>query len=96
MEAAEATIDSRIVVIEIEIEGEPTLVGLITDRVNEVATLSRRDSEAAPSVGMRWRSDHIQCLVKRGGDFVVVPDLDAIFTTLTGASQAAAVFRETA
>src|SRR5262245_64074086 len=36
MEAAEATIDSRIIVIELDLQGEPTLVGLRTDKVNEV------------------------------------------------------------
>jgi purine-binding chemotaxis protein CheW len=85
MEAAASTIDSRIVVIEIDIDEEPTLVGLLTDRVNEVATLAQRDSEAAPSVGMRWRPDYIHGLVKRGGDFVILPDLKAIFASLSSA-----------
>ncbi len=87
MQAADSTIDSRIVVIEVEFNDEPTLVGLVTDKVNEVATLARRDSEAAPSVGMRWRPDYIQCLVKREGDFVIVPDLQAIFASQSGAPQ---------
>ncbi len=81
MEAAEATIDSRIIVIEFDIEGEPTLVGLRTDKVNEVTTLAEVSSEAPPSVGMRWRTDYINCLVKRGGEFIIVPNLKAIFSS---------------
>ncbi|MBO9099676.1 MULTISPECIES: chemotaxis protein CheW [Rhizobium] len=81
MEAAAATIDSRIVVISLTIQDEPTLVGLRTDKVNEVTTLAKASSEAPPSVGMRWRPDYISCLVKRGGEFIILPNLQAIFAT---------------
>ncbi|WP_299172358.1 chemotaxis protein CheW [uncultured Brevundimonas sp.] len=87
LEARAATIDSRIVVIEIELAGEQTLVGLRTDKVHEVTTLARADSEAPPSVGMRWRPEFIECLVKRGGEFIVVPDLQAIFNHQQDARQ---------
>lgn len=81
MEVKEATIDSRIVVIELELDGEPTLIGIRTDRVYEVTSLPRKASEAPPSVGMRWRADYINCLVKRGGEFIILPNLNAIFVS---------------
>jgi chemotaxis signal transduction protein len=74
-----STIDSRIVVIELSVQGEPTLVGLRTDKVHEVTTLNRADSEPPPSIGMRWRPEFIRCLVKRNGEFIAVPDLQQIF-----------------
>ena len=79
MEVNEATIDSRIIVIELDLGGEPTLIGIRTDRVFEVTTLTRTASEPPPSVGMRWRADYIDCLVKRDGEFIILPNLDAIF-----------------
>ncbi len=81
MEATEPTIDSRIVVIELHLDDEPTLVGIRTDRVYEVTTLPRAASEPPPSVGMRWRADYIDCLVKRGGEFIILPNLRAIFAS---------------
>jgi len=81
MEATEATIDSRIIVIEVDLQGEATLVGLRTDKVNEVTTLTQAASEPPPSVGMRWRADYIYCLVKRGGEFIILPNLQAIFSS---------------
>lgn len=81
MEASEATIDSRIVVIELDLKGETTLVGLRTDKVNEVTTLAMKASEAPPSVGMRWRPDYIAGLFKRGGEFIIRPNLQAIFAS---------------
>jgi purine-binding chemotaxis protein CheW len=79
--ASEKTIDSRIIVIELMLENELTLIGLRTDRVFEVTTFSRSASEAPPSVGMRWRSDYINCLIKRGTEFVILPKLTTIFTS---------------
>jgi purine-binding chemotaxis protein CheW len=79
MEAAEVTIDSRIIVIELELDDETTLIGVRTDKVYEVTRLARLSSEPPPSVGMRWRPDYIHSLVKRDGEFIIVPDLHAIF-----------------
>lgn len=81
MPATPSTIDSRIVVIELDIGGEPTLVGIRTDKVYEVTTLSKAASEPTPSVGMRWRADFIECLVRRDGDIVIIPNLMAIFSS---------------
>ncbi|CAA2143825.1 chemotaxis protein CheW [Hyphomicrobium sp. ghe19] len=80
MEARAATIDSRIVVIELDLDGTPTLIGLQTDHVHEVTTLDLAASEPPPSVGMRWRSDYVTCLVKKGSDFIVLPNLQTIFS----------------
>ncbi len=80
MEATKPTIDSRIIVIEIEIDGEPVLAGIRTDKVNEVTTLLQSASEPPPSVGMRWRPDFINCLVKRGSEFIILPNLQVIFS----------------
>lgn len=81
MEAKAATIDSRIVVIELDLDGTPTLIGLQTDRVHEVTALDLAASEHPPSVGMRWRPDYIRCLVKRKGEFIILPDLVQIFAS---------------
>lgn len=81
MERNNSTIDSRIIVIELALDGEPTLIGLRTDKVHEVTTLALASSETPPSVGMRWRPDYIQRLAKREGDFIILPDLPAIFSS---------------
>ena len=81
MGSCDSTIDSRIVVIEIDLAGTPTLVGLRTDKVNEVTTLAHATSEPPPSVGLRWRPEFIRCLFKCDGQFVIMPDLHQIFST---------------
>ncbi|WP_159761226.1 chemotaxis protein CheW [Sphingomonas sp. 8AM] len=82
MEAAETTPDSRIVVIELPFDGEATLIGLRTDHVREVATLTADASEEAPVVGMRWHRDYVRRLVRWRDDLIILPDLTAIFAAV--------------
>lgn len=91
MEPGNVTIDSRIVVTALEVDGETTLIGIRTDKVHEVTQLAQSASEPPPIVGMRWRPDHVHALVKRGGEFIIIPNLQAIFS-----SQRAGAVRATA
>lgn len=92
MPVPEPTKDSRIVVIELDLDGEPTIIGLRTDKVHEVATFSASSSETAPVVGLRWKREHVRSLVRHGDDdIVVLPDLQAIFQTITHGAAAASV-----
>lgn len=81
MEPGNVTIDSRIVVTELDLDDQMTLVGIRTDKVFEVTRLPVAASEPPPLVGMRWRADYIHALVKRDGEFVIVPNLQAIFSS---------------
>lgn len=84
MPQAEPTIDSRIVVIEIGIDGEAVQIGIRTDKVHEVTTLHRQASEPPPAVGMRWRHDYVRELVRMPEGVIVLPDLPVIFHSLIG------------
>lgn len=90
MEPAEATLDSRIVVIEVALGGEPLQIGIRTDKVHEVTTLHETAAEEPPAVGMRWRRAFVRTLVRRHDGVVVLPDLHAIFAAHLGIGEAAA------
>lgn len=80
MEQAEDTIDTRIVVIEIELDRVPTIVGIRADKVHEVTELAPAALADVPRVGMRWRPDFIRFIGKRGNDFIVIPDIARILS----------------
>jgi purine-binding chemotaxis protein CheW len=48
--------DTRIVVIEIDVDGDPGLVGVIADKVYEVTEILRTDAQQTPRVGMHWEA----------------------------------------
>ena len=81
MHRAEQDQDTRIVVIETEIDGEPTVVGILADKVYDVTDIEPAAIEEAPRVGMRWRPDYVRGIGKRNGNFIIIPDLNRIFET---------------
>jgi len=70
--------DTRIVVIEIEIDGDPVLVGVVADRVYEVTEISRTDVQQTPRVGMHWKPEFISFITKWRNEFVIVPNMERI------------------
>lgn len=78
--------DTRIVVIEIEMNGEPTVVGILADKVHDVTDIEATAIQEAPRVGMRWRPEFVRGIGKRNGGFIIIPDLERIFETQGGRS----------
>lgn len=71
----ETTLHTRIVVVELEADDGPVVVGMLADRVFEVATLDPSDTEPPPHIGRRWTSDFIRGIGRRGDRFVIILDL---------------------
>ena len=78
MPMSEETADTRIVVIEIDIDGDPVLVGVIADKVYEVTEISRTDAQQTPRVGMHWKPEFIRFITKWREEFVIVPNMERI------------------
>lgn len=81
MEKTTATIDTRVVVIEIDLAGDQTTIGLLADKVYEVTEIVPAEIEETPRIGMIWRQEYISCVGKRGDDFIIVLDIAAIFSS---------------
>jgi purine-binding chemotaxis protein CheW len=73
------TPETRIVVMEIEIDGESTVVGGIADRVDDVVELDPAAIAPPPSLAMRWRSEVIRGMGRRGDEFIIILDIARVF-----------------
>jgi purine-binding chemotaxis protein CheW len=80
MPMAEGTADTRIVVLEIKIEGDPVLVGVVADKVYEVTEISPSDVQPTPRVGMHWNPEFIRFITKWREEFVIVPNMERILS----------------
>jgi purine-binding chemotaxis protein CheW len=89
MGAIDYSADTRIVVIEVRVDGEPTVVGALADRVYEVTEVGAASLEDAPRIGMRWRPEFIRAIGKRAGDFIIIADIDQVFASEEAAWTAA-------
>ncbi|QOZ11584.1 chemotaxis protein CheW [Bradyrhizobium sp. CCBAU 51765] len=70
--------DTRIVVIELDFDGEPVLVGLTADKVYEVTEIAQTDVQQTPRVGMHWKPEFIRFIAKWREEFVIVPNMERI------------------
>ncbi len=75
------TVNSRIVVMELDIDGESTVVGGIADSVHEVIELEPGQINPPPRIAMRWRTELIQGMGRRGEEFIIILDIKAVFSS---------------
>jgi purine-binding chemotaxis protein CheW len=80
MDQRASTIDTRIVVVEVEIDGDPVMLGIRADKVFEVTELAAASLEETPRIGLSWPAEYISCIGKRGSDFIAVLDLGRVFS----------------
>jgi purine-binding chemotaxis protein CheW len=78
MPQVENSAETRVVVIEVEIDGEPVLVGVTADKVYEVTEISQTDVQQTPRVGMHWKPEFIRFITKWREEFVIVPNMERI------------------
>ena len=78
---AAPTPSTRIIVLDVEAGERRLVVGLLADRVYEVTPLTDHELEAPPDIGIRWRSQYIKNIGRRGEAFVIVIDLAHLFSS---------------
>jgi purine-binding chemotaxis protein CheW len=83
--SAPDTINSRIVVMELDLDGEQTVVGGIADSVHEVVELEPGQINPPPHIAMRWRTELIQGMGRRGDEFIIILNINQVFASDTAA-----------
>ncbi len=77
----EDTIDTCIIVLDIDMEGDSVKVGILVDAVQEVLQLDERSIQPPPNIGSRYRSEFIQGMGKVDNDFVMILNIDKVFSS---------------
>lgn len=77
--AATDTVNSRIVVMEVELDGELTVVGGLADAVTDVIEMELANINPPPRIAGRWRSAVVRGMGKHGDRFVIILNLEALF-----------------
>jgi purine-binding chemotaxis protein CheW len=80
MSKTEKTVNTCVVVVEMMLEGEPTVIGALADSVEEVIDLEPEQIEPAPKIGTQIRTDFIKGMGKRDAQFIMILDIDRIFS----------------
>ena len=81
MTKTEKTVDTCIVVMEINVDNETTILGVLVDSVEEVIELEQKDIEPAPKIGTRLRIEFIKGMGKKDDKFIIILNIDKIFSS---------------
>jgi purine-binding chemotaxis protein CheW len=73
------TVHTRIVVLELELDGAPCVVGGQADSVHEVIELDAGQIDPPPSLASRWRAETVRGMARRGDDFIMLLDVGRVF-----------------
>lgn len=92
LEQTQDTHDTRTIVLDLSLDGETVVIGALADSVHEVIELDPGQIEPPPKIGMRWKSEFIKGIGKRNDEFIILLDIDRVFSAeemaLVGATSA--------
>ena len=77
---AENTVDTSIIVLNIEKDGEIIMLGTLVDAVREVLELKDEEIAASPGIGTKYNSGFIQGMYRMDENFIMILDIDRVFS----------------
>lgn len=91
MEGTDDTVDTCVVVMEIRLDGETTVIGALADSVREVFDLDAGQIEPPPRIGTSLNTEFIRGMGKHDEQFIIILDIDRVFSAdelaLVGSSE---------
>lgn len=76
----EPTVNTCIIIIEVDVDGESTILGALADSVQEVFDLEPDQIEPAPRLGTRIKTEFIEGMGKSDEQFIIILNIDKIFS----------------
>jgi len=80
MSKTDKTINTCVIIVEVQIDNETTLLGALADSVQEFLELEPEQIDAPPRIGTRLNTAFITGDGERDEDFIIILDIDKVFT----------------
>jgi purine-binding chemotaxis protein CheW len=77
----DTTVDTSIIVLSIEVAGEPILIGTLVDAVKEVLELKTSEISPSPTIGTKYNSGFVEGMWRIDEKFIMILDIDKVFST---------------
>lgn len=81
MGATEKTVNTVIIIIEIDLDDESTMIGALVDSVKEVMDLDTDHIDPPPNIGTQLNTEFIRGMGKQDGEFIIILDIEKIFSS---------------
>jgi purine-binding chemotaxis protein CheW len=91
MGTTERTINTCVIITDISLDGENTVLGVLADSVQEVYDMEASQIEPPPRMGTPIRADCILGMGRAGEQFIIILDINKVFDAeeLAGLAQTA-------
>ena len=80
LEPSEPTKWTCIIFVELELDGDNVVMGVVADAVEQVVDLGAEDIEPSPAFGTNVRVDFLLGMGKLGREFVLILDIDLVLS----------------
>jgi purine-binding chemotaxis protein CheW len=80
MSKTEKTVNTCIIITEVMVDGETAVLGALADSVQEVLDLASDHIEPAPRIGTKLKTEFIKGMGKQNDRFVIILDIDKVFS----------------
>lgn len=80
MQEAAQTVNTCIIVVEVDMGGESIVLGALADSVQEVIEMEASQIEAAPHIGTHLNTEFIRGMGKHDGRFIMILNIDKVFS----------------
>lgn len=80
MPETEYTSNTCIVVLDVDLDGESVHVGAIVDAVQAVIEIKNEQIQPLPTLGSRYKAEFIVGMVKVEERFIIILNMDAVFS----------------
>ncbi len=81
MPQIEKSVDTCIVVVEVNMNDSTIIIGALVDSVQEVFEIEPQNIEPAPKIGTKLKTDFIKGMGKQDDRFIIILDIDKIFSS---------------
>lgn len=81
MKCTEQTVNTCIIVVEVNLDGEVIVLGVQADSVQEVVEMEPEHIEPAPNIGTKLNTEFIKGMGKIDNEFVMILDIDKVFSS---------------
>lgn len=80
LKTSEITARTCIVIVEVTIENDKTVIGLVVDKVLQVVEIDSSDLRPAPPFGAQIRTDFIENMIQMKDSFIIILNIDQVLS----------------
>ena len=80
MNRTEQTVNTCVIIVEVDIQGDKTIIAALTDSVQEVIEIDASAIQPPPKIGTRLSTEFLRGMGKRDEEFVIILDIDKVFS----------------